>query len=327
VSAAPYAGITWATWIDAQGRPIESEDARSMKDAAVIAPWTDGSHNWHPISFNPATGLVYLAVTDAVSIHAIDPDFTLNPHDQTLGRNPRYRGPATALLASAKTSGRLVAWDPVSQREAWHVDQPAPKSGGTLTTAANLVFHGRADGKLVAYRATDGAPLWEFDAGVGIAAPPITFAAGGTQYVTVLAGWGGPMVLGNRPAGRGKVGFGQILTFALGGTKTLPRYTRPMAPVAMPTFQVAATPHDVEEGAAIYATYCQRCHGVDAASGGSVPDLRYAQDSTHAEFEAIVRGGARRLYGMPSFDQDLNAEQVRQVHTYVLDRTRAAASH
>jgi len=36
-------------------------------------------------------------------------------------------------------SGRLLAWDPVAQKEAWHVDMPDPKSGGTLATAGNLV--------------------------------------------------------------------------------------------------------------------------------------------------------------------------------------------
>jgi len=37
------------------------------------------------------------------------------------------------------------------------VDHPVARSGGTLSTAGNLVFQGRADGKLVAYRATDGS--------------------------------------------------------------------------------------------------------------------------------------------------------------------------
>jgi hypothetical protein len=88
----------------------------------------------------------------------------------------------------------------------WHADQPFPRSGGTLATAGNLVFHGRADGHFVAYRATDGKTLWEFDTGVGIMAGPMTYAVNGTQYVAVMAGWGGPTTLGNRPIGKGKIG-------------------------------------------------------------------------------------------------------------------------
>jgi quinohemoprotein ethanol dehydrogenase len=54
-------------------------------------------------------------------------------------------------------------------------------------------------------------------------------------------------------------------------------------------------------------------------SSGAVPDLRYASDATHQVFEQIVRGGARRALGMPSFASDLTAEQVRFIQAYVLD--------
>lgn len=325
ISARPYAEMNWATGIDSNGRPIESAEARQLADATLVSPGTDGAHNWHPISFNPSTGLVYLAVTNSTSMHAVDPHFTLNPRDQTIGRDARYRGPVIARLSETTMSGRLVAWDPVEQREAWHVEHPDPKSGGTLSTAGNLVFQGRADGMLRAYRATDGKVVWEFDAGVGIAAPPMTYAVDGTQYIAVLAGWGGPLVLANRPAGRGKVGFGQLLAFSLDGSATLPRYERPVAPVPVPSFAVASSAREIEEGGALYSTFCQRCHGVNVASGGSVPDLRLAEDSTHKAFEQIVRGGARRQFGMPSFSEDLTSEQVRFIHAYVLDRARESA--
>ena len=42
------------------------------------------------------------------------------------------------------------------------------EGGGVLTTSGNLVFQGRSDGIVAAYRATDGRKLWEFDAGTGI---------------------------------------------------------------------------------------------------------------------------------------------------------------
>jgi quinohemoprotein ethanol dehydrogenase len=133
------------------------------------------------------------------------------------------------------------------------------------------------------------------------------------------------MVLANRPVARGKVGFGRLLVFALDGSATLPRYQRTIGPVAAPTFQVRASQAEIDEGAALYLTYCMRCHGVDAASGGLVPDLRYAQDSTHETFDDIVRGGARRSFGMPSFAGDLTADQVRFIHAYILERTRQSA--
>jgi outer membrane protein assembly factor BamB len=51
-----------------------------------------------------------------------------------------------------------------------------------------LIAHGRADGKFTAYRATDGKPLWEFDAGIGIVASRVTFLVNGEQYVAVRSG-------------------------------------------------------------------------------------------------------------------------------------------
>jgi quinohemoprotein ethanol dehydrogenase len=93
----------------------------------------------------------------------------------------------------------------------------------------------------------------------------------------------------------------------------------------MPTFKLAATPAEVEQGRVLFANFCSRCHGGDVVSGGSVPDLRYASDTTHESFEEIVLGGARREYGMPSFTGDLLPAQVRLIHAYILDRARESA--
>jgi quinohemoprotein ethanol dehydrogenase len=187
------------------------------------------------------------------------------------------------------------------------------------------VFHGRADGKLSAYRATDGKSLWEFDAGVGISAPPMTFSVDGEQYIAVESGWGGPQVLSNRPPGKGHVGRGRLLVFKLGGTATIPPYEHVVRPVPMPTFKLAASKAEIEEGRKVFANTCARCHGGEAISGGSVPDLRYAADSTHEMFEEIVLGGARREFGMPSFTGDISSAQVRLIHAYILDRARESA--
>src|SRR5262245_60544130 len=326
ISGRQYTTVTWASGLDTRGRPIEDSASRAQKEPAIVKPSPEGGHNWHPISFNPTAGLVYLAALDDAWMHAIDRQNKLNLHDQTLGIDAHYAGPQLAKWLTMKTSGRLVAWDPVNQREAWHVELPQPKSGGTLTTAGNLVFQGRADGTFSAYRATSGDALWSFEGNVGIAAAPMTYEIDGTQYVAVLAGWGGPMVLLNAPAGAGKVGFGQLLVFALDRKETLPKYERTMPPVPMPEMRLAASRQDVAEGAALFSTYCLRCHGAIAVSGGSVLDLRYAETYVHQTFQDIVRGGTRRQFGMPSFAEDLTDAQVRQIQAYVLQRARESAA-
>ena len=198
-------------------------------------------------------------------------------------------------------------------------------SGGTLSTAANLVFQGRADGMFRAYRATDGRVLWEFQADPGILAAPITYTVEGKQYIAVLAGLGGPSVLGNRPLGRGRVGSGRLLAFALGGSATLTLSDRTPPPVPMPTFAVQASRDEITQGRFLFGQFCSRCHGGDVVGSGSVPDLRYATTAIHETFEEIVRGGARRQFGMPSFAEDVTSAQGRMIQAYILERARLAA--
>jgi mono/diheme cytochrome c family protein len=93
----------------------------------------------------------------------------------------------------------------------------------------------------------------------------------------------------------------------------------------MPTFHLAASRAEIEKGRVLFATFCARCHGAELVSGGSVPDLRYATAGTHEKFEEIVRGGALREAGMPSFSEDVTTAQVRLIQAYVLDRARQSA--
>lgn len=321
ISAKPFASQTWATGIDSTGRPIIVPEAiASSGKATVVTPANFGAHNWNPVSFNPATGLAYLAVVDeGTDFHAVDPKFELKPTDRTLGRDPRYRGPMMAKAAAMVPKGRLIAWDPVAGREAWRAPHPIVRSGGTLSTAGNLVFQGRVDGVFAAYRATDGAMLWQFDAGVGIAAGPMTYAVGDTQYVAVLSG--PPAIYSDAGA---RAGPGRLLVFALGGTAKLPPPVAPRGPIPAPTFEVAATAADIAEGGALFTSYCARCHSFSSnlVKGGAVPDLRRTTAETHATIDSIVLGGARRQLGMPSFAKDLAAAQVRMIQAYVLDQAR-----
>ena len=57
-----------------------------------------------------------------------------------------------------------------------------------LTTAGGLVFTGYADGSFAAYDDTSLDQLWKINVGSGFNAPPITFEAGGKQYVAILSG-------------------------------------------------------------------------------------------------------------------------------------------
>jgi alcohol dehydrogenase (cytochrome c) len=63
-----------------------------------------------------------------------------------------------------------------------------PNVSGVLSTAGGLVFTGYIDGTLVAYDDASLDTLWKINVGTGFNAPPITFEAGGKQYVAILSG-------------------------------------------------------------------------------------------------------------------------------------------
>ena len=321
-------GVTWATGIDSvTGRPIESPAGYQGMTPVLSSPDNSGAHNWNPMAMDPSRGLVILgARSGSLEVHAPDKDFKYDPSMSNLGKDERYAGPLWQTYFSAPPPrGELVAWNPVERRAAWRVTLPVSQSGGVLATAGNIVMQGAGDGILRAFRTSDGARLWEFDAGTGIMAPPVTYLAGGTQYVTVMVGWGGPWGLLNFPnMGPVRPGFGRILTFALGGTAKLevPFYGHKELPV--PVLKVASTATMVQTGGLLYATYCQICHGLQAIAG-PVPDLRYSTAEVHAQLDSIVRGGSRKLLGMPSFGDKLTPDHLKMIQAYVLTQAAAAS--
>ena len=328
ISGAPFVNtVTWASGLDAKtGRPIETQTAYDGPKPVLVSPDPGGAHNWNPMAFSPATGLVYVpARVGGQFVHAPKAKWKYDADRLNLGLDEEYDGPLYAKMASLPASyGELVAWDPVGQRAAWRVNHGgATEGGGVLATAGNLVFQGRSDGVLVAYRANDGKPVWQFNTGTGIVAPPITYLADGVQYVSVLAGWGGGDALFNSTF-KGKAGYGRILTFALGGTAALNPTPYGHKEPPAPAIAMNASARVVKEGGQLFNSQCAQCHGLNAVAG-PVPDLRYLTKETHQEFEGIVLGGDRAALGMPSFKKILSPEQARSIQAYILSRARESA--
>jgi PQQ-dependent dehydrogenase (methanol/ethanol family) len=325
LSGTPYVDrITWATGLDASGRPIESDIAYTGTEPTIVSPGPAGAHNWNPMAFHPGTGLVYIpAKVGTKGLHAPDEDWTFDPADDNIGYDEDYDGSLDDLYDSMPApAGELLAWDPVARRAAWRAPHPVVEGGGVLASAGNLVLQGRSDGILAAYRATDGELLWEFDAGTGIMAPPVTYLVDGQQYVSVLAGWGGPSGLWNSSEeGPVAPGYGRLLTFALGADAPFdpPQWLHTEPPT--PAIEVEATPAMLDQGQHLYDNNCSFCHGQDVIAG-PLPDLRYSTAAVHGQFEQIVRGGLRAPLGMPAFDDLLTSEEVRAIQAYVLERSR-----
>ncbi len=69
---------------------------------------------------------------------------------------PTYDDVANPTGYQNQASGRLVAWDPVTESARWTVPQPLSTNSGVLSTAGNLVFQGQGTGEFDAYSADRG---------------------------------------------------------------------------------------------------------------------------------------------------------------------------
>lgn len=321
LSAEPFAEVTWAKGVDlATGRPIEVEGLDYRNEIVEIRPSPHGAHNWHPMSFHPGTGLVYIPTHEVPYFFRLDPSYVYRPGQWNLG----YDFTVADEFPRDVVSGHLLAWDPVTQKEVWRAQYAGPWNGGALSTGGNLVFQGTAHGTFVAYRATDGEKLWETPAGTGIVAAPITYELDGEQYVVVMAGWGGGFALaaGDAAAAAGVTdNTGRLLVYKLGGRTRLPVHE--VLERELEALPAELDAELVQQGNFTYHRYCGVCHGAGAVSGGVLPDLRKSAPAVYDTLDEIVLRGALLQNGMPRFDAWIGPRDVAALRAYLLSRRAA----
>jgi quinohemoprotein ethanol dehydrogenase len=306
ISAEKYAKVTWATKIDlATGRPVEVPGAR-FPDGKDFELWPSntGAHSWMPMAWSPKSQLVYIPRKQDGIVYndrGIDlKHWVYKPG--ALGQNLNFPP------ASEKPDSALVAWNPVTRKQAWKVDTFGAWNGGVLATAGNLVFQGQIDGGLRAFAADSGKLLWQFPAQAAILAAPISYRVGGKQYITVIVGMGTSAALDVRTQGglvfdaRGQKR--RVLTFALDGKATLPPAPPPFRIKPIADADYRPDPALAKQGEAVFGSNCLGCHGYNAVSGGAAPDLRVSPLAQNAEaFRGVVHDGALKDTGMPQFSE------------------------
>ena len=324
LSAEPYVDVTWASHYDLEtGRPVENPGQDYAEGSATVRPASVGGHNWQPMAYDPALGLVFIPVIDSLFTYKAREPLEIERGLRNVGVDRRDNPPGNALFLSVLQdrliAGGLLAWNPREEKPAWQVSYPRAWNGGVLSTASGLLFHGSGEGAFLAYRSQDGEPLWRFPTQTGVIASPITYMAGGEQYVAVLAGWGGAFGLtsGFKPDSR--PAQGRLLAFKLRGEAQLPERPDP-EPIPPPPPLMELSEAALAQGGALYANYCSFCHGAGVVGGGSIPDLRHIPASAHANFQAIVRHGALESRGMPGFGDVLNEADVEALHGFVIEK-------
>jgi quinohemoprotein ethanol dehydrogenase len=328
LSAEKFEKVTWAEKVDLKtGRPVEAPGIRYDAGQKVeLWPGAWGAHNWQAMSFSPRTGLAYIPTMHMPATYSKAPGWQFREGFFVIGLNIEHPSDPAA------SSGGLLAWDPVRQRERWKINYDAVWNGGTLVTGGDLVFHGTADGTFAAYDADDGRRLWRFDAQRGISSAPISYSVDGRQHVALLVGWGGLGAFGiaafqKHPWPYKGPGI-RLLSFALDGKASLPAVQN--GRLVMRPADTGNAPIDsdlAKLGFGIYhGSSCATCHGLEAvANGAAAPDLRTSPlTSDFAGFRAVVAEGALLPNGMPMFD-DLSERELHGIFEYIRSRARNAA--
>jgi len=192
LSATPFARITTSKGVDlSTGRLIENEEKKPQLGKVVrdIAPAAPGAKDWQPCAWSPRTQLLYIPHQMlAMDFEEIEANYIAGtPY---LGVNVKmYADPVDPGDGSR---GRFTAWDPIEKKAVWNITERFPVWTGALVTGSDIVFYGTMDGAFKAVDARSGQVLWQFKAGSGFVAQPITYLGpDGKQYVAILSGVGG----------------------------------------------------------------------------------------------------------------------------------------
>ncbi|APG63805.1 alcohol dehydrogenase [Sphingorhabdus lutea] len=330
-------GINWASGYDMKtGRPIENPKARFYKTGEMFMsiPSALGAHNWHPMSYNPNTGMVYIPaqIVPAAYLPPANADQAASkPKGFNLGINSAgFDFPDDVNIvkaAKAAATGQLVAFDTKANKVAWTVDYPAPWNGGTMTTAGNLVFQGTSTGEFNAYSADKGTLLWSFPVQSGVLAGAATYMVDGEQYIAFLTGKGGafPLVAGyGGGASMAVPNIARLVVMKIGGTTKFPALPAVSEHVWNPPAQEGKAA-DIAAGQAHFQRYCMTCHGSGAVGNAVLPDLRKSGTLADAEtWKSIIIDGMLAQNGMVSFANVLSPAQADQIRQYVISRAHYA---
>jgi outer membrane protein assembly factor BamB len=161
----PFVEVNWLERFDQNGRPVFVPGKLTAPDRT--APGT----NWQSPSYSPRTGLVYVSAQER-----------------------KAPGPGNG-------AGAIRAFDPNTGDMKWEFKRSDAWFFSILTTASDLLFSGvwgdpgsgaaanRENGYFYALDARTGQQLWRTSlAGSVYGGGPITYRAGGKQYVAVTAG-------------------------------------------------------------------------------------------------------------------------------------------
>jgi alcohol dehydrogenase (cytochrome c) len=192
----PFVEVTWMDGFDERGRPLKIPGKAPSKEGTLVFPGNQGGTNWYSPSYSARTGLFYIPtwVGYGTTFVKADNEYvegkvfgvglqrSLIPGTNLNGRTlPNFRRPDEGF-------GAIRAIDPATGERKWEFKMNDVTDAGILTTDSDLLFSGGREGYFFALNARTGTLLWRASLGGVVASGPITYTAGGRQFVAVSAG-------------------------------------------------------------------------------------------------------------------------------------------
>ncbi len=174
--------LTWSSGIGPDGRPKIEPDTDPTPQGVKVCPSVEGATNWMSTAYNPVTGLFYVMALEKCSIYS--------KSSAVWEPGKSFYNGATREVPGESGQKYLRAIDPQTGKIVWEYAQAGPANswGGVLSTAGGLVFFGDDSGAFAAIDAKTGKQLWHFHTSQIWKASPMTYVAGGKQFVAIASG-------------------------------------------------------------------------------------------------------------------------------------------
>jgi alcohol dehydrogenase (cytochrome c) len=202
VNATTFGRVTWGSIDPRTGKATVR--LTPTESGTEICPGPAGLKEWPHAAYSQQTGLLYTPVVEGCGTFKLIP----NKFHESM---PYWGGD---VKAAKDHWGHVKAFDPATGREVWSWKGDHPMVASILATAGGLIFTGEPNGRFDAFDARTGDLVWQFQTGSGIHSNPVTYSAGGKQFIAVPTGWGGWMK-GFAPEDYGATRGSTLVVFAL----------------------------------------------------------------------------------------------------------------